>query len=68
VHHIVAVEDGGDPYGLANLICVCHSHHPQLEAFRRHMLRMPSWRCPHRHTTPEGRRQCEAKRRARLAA
>lgn len=72
VHHLIPVEDGGDPLAEANLICVCHSHHPRLEAFRRQMVggrEQGTWRCPHRHTTAEGRRQCEERRRrARLAA
>ena len=66
VHHLVPLSEGGDPFGDANLVTICHAHHGRLEALRRHLL-APEWRCPHRHRTAEGRRQCEM-RRARIAA
>lgn len=59
-HHIIPLDENGAPYDVANVITLCHSHHPMLEAFRRRMLSVPQRpRCPHRHVTAEARRQCE---------
>lgn len=66
VHHLIPVEDGGAEFDDANLLTVCHAHHPKLEALRRHLL-APEWRCPHKHTSAESRRQCEM-RRMKVAA
>lgn len=68
VHHIVPVSKGGtdDP---DNLCAVCSRHHPMWERLRQSVLnaRGPRWkRCPHRHTTRDGRVACE--RRMNTAA
>lgn len=67
VHHLVPLSEGGAEYDDANLISVCHRHHPVLEAFRRQLL-APEWRCPHKHTSAEARRQCELRRSRSIAA
>lgn len=64
VHHIVRPEHGGDPYDPANLITVCHRHHPALERVRRivqrERLRRDGWRaCGHHHRYRSGREACE---------
>lgn len=62
VHHIRRPEHGGAMYALDNLVTVCASHHPQLEAVRRYLDRKHAWkRCPHEHRTLAGREACEAK-------
>jgi len=75
VHHLVAVEDGGDPYALDNLGTVCATHHPWWEALRRYVVRTllpePSGppRCRHRHVSAAAREQCERRMaRDRVAA
>jgi len=39
VHHVVAINDGGDPFALENLVLLCGSHHHRLEreTRRQHM-------------------------------
>jgi hypothetical protein len=65
VHHVEPVEERPDlALSLANLVTVCSSHHPQLEALRRAIRtarkQHRSWRrCPHFHPTREGRAICE---------
>lgn len=72
VHHIVPVEEGGDPYDLDNLGTTCAAHHPMWEALRRLLLRHllepeeERWRCPHRHASTEAREQCERRRRRQV--
>lgn len=46
----------------SNLMTVCSTHHPKLEAVRRLLedKRKPA-RCPHKHLTLDGRLQCEAR-------
>ena len=72
VHHLTPVSEGGDPYGIDNLLTVCRRHHPMLEGFRRAVARHAgpvSPRCPHRHRTVEAREQCERRlARERVAA
>lgn len=61
VHHIRPREEGGTDED-ENLMVLCHSHHPQLEALRRAILerREPQWRhCPHEHRSREARELCE---------
>jgi len=56
-----------------NLGTACASHHPAWEALVRALRRRPQLNlaalppCRHRHPYPEGRRQCERRRRRRLA-
>jgi hypothetical protein len=38
VHHLKPVREGGDRFGLDNLVTVCSTHHPQLEGVRRAVL------------------------------
>lgn len=70
VHHLQPIEERPDlVYDLDNLLTVCSSHHPTLEAVRRilrviRLIDMPP--CPHRHTYPQGRIDCENRRRAAL--
>lgn len=65
VHHLVRPEDGGEPYGLDNLLTVCGSCHPRLEAMRRYVDRSLRGdrmaRCHHRHRSRESRELCEAR-------
>ena len=61
VHHLRRPEDGGEPYADLNLLTVCASHHPQLEALRRAVARRERRRCPHRHPYPGAREACERK-------
>lgn len=61
VHHIIPRSEGGTDE-LENLATVCHAHHPLWERLRVAVLnaRGPRWRrCPHRHTTRDGRESCE---------
>ena len=72
VHHLIPVSEGGARFDDANLITACASHHPQLEAVRRHVLarrfaRESMPRCNHEHRTAEARAICE-RRMARTAA
>ena len=56
---------------LDNLLTVCSSHHPTLEAVRRLILivRLDTLpRCRHKHPYESGRRACEQRRRAELLA
>lgn len=56
---------------LDNLLTVCASHHPTLEAVRRLILivRLDALpRCRHNHPYESGRRACEQRRRAELLA
>lgn len=74
VHHIIPVEDGGDPYELENLGTTCAAHHPQWEALRRLVVskllardeEVDHGRCPHKHASAEARAICE-RRRSRAA-
>ena len=60
VHHLEPVAEGGAEFDLDNLVTVCHSHHPRLEALRRYLLRKPEWRrCRHDHRYDYARRECE---------
>lgn len=76
VHHIVPVEEGGEPFALDNLGTACASHHPAWEALRRKLVSARTEpvapavpRCPHAHRTPEARVLCERRMaRARTAA
>ena len=66
VHHLHPVSEGGSLYALENLLTVCESHHPVLEAFRRRLLAAEvsddrPVRCPHLHRTAEARAACEAR-------
>lgn len=68
VHHLTPLAEGGAPYDESNLLTVCRSHHPQLEALRRYVLarREPlPVRCPHTHRTRESRESCERRLAAR---
>lgn len=59
IHHILPRDDGGTDEE-SNLMVLCHSHHPMLEAMRKVILHRRGWReCPHGHRTPEARRLCE---------
>jgi 5-methylcytosine-specific restriction protein A len=70
VHHLQARSERPDlALDEDNLLTVCASHHPTLEAVRRllrviRLVDLPP--CPHRHPYAEGRRQCERRRRAEL--
>lgn len=70
VHHLIPVDEGGALYDDANLLTCCKSHHQLLHRLRRLLLdgEERPWRCPHKHPTAEGRRACEEKHAARLAA
>src|SRR3954464_5678551 len=64
VHHIVAVNEGGDLYDLENLGTACAAHHPLWESLRRVLVRRlmaPVPRCPHHHRSAEARKICEAR-------
>lgn len=68
-HHVVALADGGAPLDLDNVLTVCASHHPTLEALRRTIVlrRHPELRpCRHDHRYREGREECRRRRLARL--
>jgi len=61
VHHILPREEGGTDEP-SNLMVLCHSHHPQLEAMRRAILKRKrrAWRhCHHAHPYPGAREACE---------
>lgn len=70
VHHLQSVEERPDlALDLDNLLTVCASHHPTLEAVRRilriiRLIDLPP--CGHRHPYAQGRRDCERKRRDEL--
>src|SRR5262245_15563766 len=53
-HHV-------DPENSDRSVQCCASHHPMLEAARRHLLKpKPTWkRCTHAHPYPGGRAECE---------
>lgn len=60
VHHLVRPEDGGGMFDVDNLVTVCSTHHPKLEALRRFMSRDRGWRsCTHEHRYPGAREECE---------
>lgn len=68
-HHL---DVDGNPLDLDNVISVCASHHPKIEAVRRAVLHYQraftaDVTCPHKHPTAEGRRICEERRARRLA-
>lgn len=61
VHHIRPREEGGTDED-SNLMVLCHSHHPMLEALRKAILKRQEAeprRCSHRHPYPSGREACE---------
>lgn len=59
VHHIIPRELGGTDKD-DNLMVVCHSHHPQVEAMRRAILDRRGYRtCRHHHRTLDAKRLCE---------
>lgn len=62
-HHIQSVDDRPDlAFDLDNVATTCDRHHPKWEAVRRAVVRVRGWKnCPHKHTTREGRIQCEAR-------
>lgn len=65
VHHLIPVSEDGSAFDLDNLVTVCATHHPRLEALRRAVLKeREAPRCRHHHPYIEGRLLCEA----RLAA
>jgi 5-methylcytosine-specific restriction endonuclease McrA len=39
VHHIEALEEGGEPYDLLNLVTLCLDHHAEVDAERRRRKR-----------------------------
>jgi 5-methylcytosine-specific restriction endonuclease McrA len=67
VHHLKPRKEFPElALDLDNLLTVCASHHPTLEAVRRLLLvmRLDSLpRCTHRHPYESGRRACEERRR-----
>lgn len=66
VHHIVPRRDGG-PDRLDNLVAVCSAHHGAVEALRRRLTAdLPP--CPHYHPYPQGRADCDRRRRRALLA
>lgn len=69
VHHILPRSEGGNDAD-ENLLVLCHSHHPQLEAMRRAILerREPvRRRCRHRHFYPGARELCERRLNPQMA-
>jgi hypothetical protein len=72
VHHLQSLGERPDlALDLDNLLTVCSSHHPTLEAIRRvlriiRLIDMPP--CGHNHPYRQGRIDCENKRRAALLA
>lgn len=57
-HHIDPISDGGPEYpDLDGLVVLCHRHHRMVHGLLNRQRR--AYRCPHKHTTLEGRRQCE---------
>jgi hypothetical protein len=73
-HHIVPrAEAPGLELDIDNVLTACARHHPMVEALRRQIIERRDqderrYRCPHKHVTAEGRRQCEARRRRELVA
>jgi hypothetical protein len=68
VHHIEPREEGGTDED-SNLMAVCHTHHPMLEAMRKEILRRRGWKtCPHEHRYPGARAACERRLNAALLA
>lgn len=68
VHHIRPRSEGGGDED-SNLLCLCHFHHPALEALRRAILRRQErqWRrCRHQHRSREARELCERRLNADL--
>lgn len=66
VHHIIPRTQGGTD-NHDNLITVCATHHGPLEAFRRKLTRdLPP--CGHHHPYPQGRADCDRRRRQALLA
>jgi hypothetical protein len=72
VHHLQPLDERPDlALDLDNLLTVCASHHPTLEACARllriiRLIDMPP--CGHRHPYRQGRIDCDNKRRADLLA
>ena len=72
VHHLQSIEERPDlALDPDNLLTVCASHHPTLEAVRRilriiRMIDLPP--CGHTHPYRQGRIDCENRRRADLLA
>jgi len=69
VHHVWARSKRPDlELDLDNLLSVCASHHPTLEAVTRtlQILRGDLPRCGHNHPYREGRLQCERRRREQM--
>ena len=59
VHHIVPVDEGGGNED-SNLMALCHTHHPHLEAMRKQILRRRGWKtCTHEHRYPWAKAECE---------
>lgn len=67
VHHLQSIEERPDlALDLDNLLTVCSTHHPTLEAIRRllriiRVIDLPP--CGHHHAYAAGRIDCENKRR-----
>jgi hypothetical protein len=64
VHHVKAIAEGGAPFDVDNLITVCATHHPSLEALRRRIV-AEAPRCTHYHPYRQGREECERRLRQR---
>ncbi len=61
VHHIRPRSEGGGDED-DNLMALCHSHHPQLEALRNAILgrrEQARRHCHHKHPYPGAREACE---------
>ena len=68
VHHVTPITEGGDPLALANVVTVCHSHHPVVERLRREFrAEVGLGPCGHEHRYPQGAAECRRRRLRALA-
>lgn len=67
-HHVTPIVDGGAACDPANLVTLCHRHHPEIEALRKRIrpeLRLAG--CPHSHRYEHAAVECRMRRLRRLA-
>lgn len=68
VHHITPLEEGGAELDLANLVTLCHRHHPMIEGLRRRLRpELALGPCRHSHRYLHAAERCRLDRLRSLA-
>lgn len=67
-HHITPVSEGGARLDLANLVTLCHTHHPLIESLRRRLRpELGLGTCRHSHRYSHAVERCRLDRLRELA-